>query len=95
MVVQAITGVRCEAHTARQNIANWGLREGKYVSVTSKMTGEYMHHFMGKIVDVVLPKIKEYKGVSGGSGDTSGNISFGLTPEEVGYFPEIEMNYDS
>lgn len=95
MVLQAITGVRATAHAAKKNVMNWGLREGKYVSVTSQMTGEYMNHFMGKLVDVVMPKIKDWKGVSGGSGDTSGNITFGLVPEEVGYFPEIEMNYDS
>lgn len=95
MVLQAITGVRAIPHVAKENIVNWNLREGKYVSVTSEVTGEYMHHFMGKLVDVVLPKIKDWKGVRGTSGDTSGNISFGLVPEEVGYFPEVESNYDS
>jgi len=54
-----------------------------------------MYHFLAKVVDVVMPKIKDYKGASGGSGDGSGNLAFGFTSETVGMFPEIEVNYDS
>jgi len=41
-----------------------------------------------------MPKIKDWRGVKGSSGDTSGNIAFGLTSEEVAMFPEVEVNYD-
>lgn len=53
-----------------------------------------MYHFVGKLIDVVMPKIKDWKGVKGTSGDSSGNITFGLEPENVALFPEIEVNYD-
>jgi large subunit ribosomal protein L5 len=53
-----------------------------------------MYHFLSKCVDVVMPKIKDWRGVKGSSGDSSGNLAFGFTPEEVAMFPEVEINYD-
>ncbi len=94
MIVQAMTGVRVVTHATRKHIAQWGLKPNKHVSVTAEVRGEAMYHFLGKCVDVVLPRIKDWKGVKGSSGDSSGNISFGLTPEAVALFPEIEVNYD-
>ncbi|KAL9055159.1 MAG: hypothetical protein Q9162_003737 [Coniocarpon cinnabarinum] len=95
MAVQAITGVRPVAHRAKTNVADWGLRAGRYASVTADLRGEDMFNFLAKMVDVVMPRIKEWSGVAGTSGDGSGNISFGFGPDEVAYFPEIEVNYDS
>ena len=54
-----------------------------------------MYHFLSKLVDVVMPKIKDYKGIKGSSGDSSGCIGLGLTEEQVALFPEIEVNYDA
>ncbi|KAF2714982.1 ribosomal protein L5 [Pleomassaria siparia CBS 279.74] len=95
MIVQAITNVRAVAHKAKHNVVGWGLREGKYISVTADAEREDAYHFLAKLVDVVLPRIKEWKGVPGSSGDGSGNISFGLTPDQVSLFPEVEINYDA
>ena len=94
MVMQAITNVRAEAHATKKSIAGFGVRQGQHLSVTCELTGEDMYHFLSKCVDVVLPKIKDWRGVKGSSGDTSGNIAFGLTSEEVAMFPEVEVNYD-
>jgi len=44
---------------------------------------------------VVMPRIKEYKGVSGSSGDGSGDLAWGFGPDVVGVFPEVEINYDA
>lgn len=60
-----------------------------------ELRGEDMWCFLSKVVDVVMPRIKEFKGVSGSSGDSNGDISFGLSNDVVGMFPEIEINYDS
>lgn len=95
MAMQAISNVRAITHKAKHNVVQWGLREGKYVSVTSHMEREDASHFLAKLVDVVLPRIKEWPGVPGSSGDGSGNMSFGLTPDQVALFPEIEVNYDA
>jgi large subunit ribosomal protein L5 len=95
MIVQAISNVRAITHKARHNVVGWGLREGKYVSVTAEMDRENAHDFLAKLVDVVLPRIKEWPGVPGSSGDESGNMTFGLTPDQLALFPEIEANYDA
>jgi len=95
MVIQAITGQRCTAHAARSNVQNWGLRAGKYVAVSVDLRGEEMYHFLGKLIDVVMPRIRDWRGVKGSSGDDNGNISFGFKPDVVALFPEVEVNYDS
>jgi large subunit ribosomal protein L5 len=95
MILQAITNVRAESHKARHNVVGWGLRQGRYVSVTSTLERDDALDFLAKLIDVVLPKIKEWKGVPGSSGDGHGNISLGLTPEQLSLFPEIEVNYDA
>lgn len=94
MIVQNITNVRVTTHAVKKSVASFGLRAGKHVSVTSDLYGEDMYHFLGKVVDVIMPKIKDYKGVKGSSGDSSGDISFGFKPDEVALFPEVEVNYD-
>lgn len=95
MVLQAITNVRAEPHKARHNVMNWGLRKDKYVALTAEVEREDTYHFLSKVIDVVLPKIKEWRGVPGSSGDGAGNISFGLKPDQVSLFPEVEVNYDA
>jgi len=94
MAMQAITNVRVEAHKTKQSVAGFGIREGQYLSVTCELQGEDMHHFLSKTLDVVMPKIKDWKGVKGSSGDSSGHLAFGLSPEQVALYPEIEVNYD-
>ncbi|KAI4737768.1 DUF803-domain-containing protein [Aureobasidium sp. EXF-12298] len=94
MVMQAISNVRVTTHKTRKNVAGFGLRAGQYVSVTAELRGEDMQHFLAKVIDIVMPKIKEWKGVKGSSGDSSGNLTFGFTPEETALFPEVEVNYD-
>lgn len=94
MVVQAITNVRVTSHKTRKSVAGFGIRAGQYLSVTAELKGEDMYHFLGKCIDVVMPKIKEWRGVKGSSGDSSGNLAFGFTKEDVALFPEIEVNYD-
>ncbi|TKX25498.1 ribosomal L5P family protein [Elsinoe australis] len=95
MALQAMTGVKAESHKARVSVNQFGLKAGAYVSLTADLKGEHMYDFVAKCVDVVMPKIKDYRGIKGSSGDSSGNITWGFTPEQVALFPEIEVNYDS
>ncbi|KIW20600.1 hypothetical protein PV08_01175 [Exophiala spinifera] len=95
MVMQAITNHRAEIHRSRTNEATWGVIKGKPCSMTVDLKGEDMYHFLGKLIDVVLPRIKDWNGVRATTGDNSGNLSFGLNPEVVAGFPEIEVNYDA
>lgn len=95
MALQAITNVRCEVFNAKKTIATFGLVRGKAIAVGCELRGEDMWCFLSKLVEVVMPRIKDYKGVKGASGDGNGNIGWGYTPAVVGLFPEIEINYDS
>lgn len=95
MVLQAITNVRCTVFRAKTTIMTFNIREGKAMAVACELRGEDMWCFLAKVVEMVMPRIKEYKGVSGGSGDGNGNLGFGLSKEMVGTFPEIEINYDA
>lgn len=95
MVLQAISGVKTIHHQVKKNDSSFGIRAKQYVSQTAELYGEDMHHFLSKTIDVVLPKVKNYKGIKGSSGDNSGNLTFGLTEEAVALYPEIEINYDS
>ncbi len=95
MVLQAITNVRCDVFRARKTIATFGLRKGKAMAVGCELRGEDMWCFLSKLVEVVMPRIKEYEGVSGTSGDGNGNLGWGYTSDVVGMFPEVEINYDS
>lgn len=95
MVLQAITNVRVKTHKVKTGVPKWGLIPGhKHVAATAELEGEDMYHFFSKLVDVVMPKFKDWKGVKVTSGDASGNITFGLDPSMVAMFPEIEVNYD-
>ena len=94
MVMQAITNVRATTHKARKSVVQWGLKKGKFVSCTAELKYENMHHFLSKLIELVMPKVKDYRGVSWSSGDESGNITLGFDPEAVSLFPEIEVNYD-
>lgn len=95
MVMQAITNVRASVFRAKKNINDFNLVKGRPCSVGLELRGEDMWDFLGKVVEVVMPRFKEWEGVSGGSGDGSGNIGFGLEKEVVGTFPEVEVNYDA
>ena len=95
LLVQSLTGKRVQVHKARVSVSQWSLVRGKSVSVTADLKGEEMYHFLSKLITIVLPRIKDWRGVRATSGDSSGNLSFGLEPETVATFPEIETNYDA
>jgi len=95
MVLQAITNVRATVFDAKKSIVNFNLKKGRPCAVAVELKGEDMYCFLSKVVEVVMPKIKDYKGVSGGSGTGSGDIGWGFGPDTVGTFPEVEVNYDA
>ena len=90
MAVQAITGVRATVCYSKTHIAPWNLRENKPVGVKATIRGMQAWRFLASCVEVVMPRIKDYKGVKGTTGDGGGNLMFGFTPEQVALFPEIE-----
>ena len=95
MVVQCITNVRATVFNAKETVSRFKMVKGKPCAVGVEMRGETMYDFMAKLVEIVMPRIKEWRGVRGGCGDSNGNLQFGFGPEVVGLFPEVEINFDT
>lgn len=95
LLLQSITNKRVTVHRAKKSVSQWHLIAGKPISLTVDLEGEDMYHFLGKLITVVLPRIKDWRGVRATTGDSSGNLTFGLEPETVAAFPEVETNYDA
>ncbi len=75
---------------ARRSIAAFKLRTGMPIGLKVTLRGERMYHFLDKLMNIVLPRIREFQGVSPDSFDGYGNYTLGLKEQSV--FPEI--NYD-
>ncbi|ORX57443.1 ribosomal protein L1 [Hesseltinella vesiculosa] len=94
MAFQSITGIRPEVVYARTGVANWKLREGMPVGVKVTLQGEEMYQFMDKLVEVVMPRLKEWHGLPMTAGDGNGNIAIGFPHTALALFPEIESSFD-
>ncbi|HUT97367.1 MAG TPA: 50S ribosomal protein L5 [Dehalococcoidales bacterium] len=88
--LSAITGQHPITIRARKSIAAFKLREGMTVGMKVTLRGERMYHFFDKLVNVTLPRIREFQGVSRDSFDGRGNYTLGFK-EQVS-FPEMEYD---
>lgn len=95
MALQAITNVRAKVYRAKKSIQQFRLMRGKPCAVKVELKGEDMWEFLGKCVEVVMPRVKEWDGVGARNGDGSGDFTWKFGSEAVGMFPEIEVNYDA
>lgn len=93
-VMQAITGQFPEAAVIRKNVVQWHIRSGEKAGAKTTLRGDAAYDFVDKLVTLVLPKIKDWPGIKGNTGDRAGNLAFGLEPDQMAYFPELEFNYD-
>ena len=94
IMLQSITGVRPQVHKAKHGVAQWGIRAGMPISLTCKLRGDQAYEFVDKCINLVMPKLKDWQGVAGTTGDGAGNLSFGFDREGAILFPEVEINYD-
>jgi large subunit ribosomal protein L5 len=86
----AISGQHPVTTRAKKSIAAFKLRTGMPIGLKVTLRGERMYHFFDKLVNVVLPRMREFQGVSPNAFDGRGNYTLGLKEQIV--FPEI--NYD-
>jgi large subunit ribosomal protein L5 len=86
----AISGQHPVTTRAKRSIAAFRLRAGMPIGLKVTLRGERMYHFLDKLMNVVLPRIREFKGVSPDSFDGCGNYTLGLKEQTV--FPEIEYD---
>jgi large subunit ribosomal protein L5 len=86
-----ITGQKATIRKARKSIANFKLREGQPIGATVTLRGVRMWEFFDRLVNVSLPRVRDFKGVSPKAFDGRGNYSLGVREQII--FPEID--YDS
>lgn len=85
-----ITGQKPAIRRAKKSIATFKLREGSPIGASVTMRGDRMWEFLDRLVSVVLPRIRDFRGLDPSSFDGHGNYSFGLTEQLV--FPEIDYD---
>lgn len=86
----AICGQKPVINKAKVSIATFKLRKGEPVGVSVTLRGRKMHDFFERLVSIVLPRVRDFHGVSPNSFDKSGNYSLGIMEQIV--FPEIEYD---
>lgn len=84
-----ITGQRPKIQPAKTSIAGFALREGQPVGLTSTLRRDKMYAFLDKVISIVLPRLRDFRGVKTTSFDRAGNYSLGFTEHTV--FPEIDL----
>lgn len=82
-----ITGQKPAPRPAKISIAGFKLRTGTIVGLKVTLRGHRMKDFFEKLTSVVLPRVRDFRGIESGSIDSSGNLSFGIKEHVV--FPEI------
>jgi large subunit ribosomal protein L5 len=86
----AITGQKPVVTRARKSVANFKLREGMPVGCRVTLRGERMWEFFDRLVNIALPRIRDFKGISPKSFDGRGNYSLGIKEQII--FPEIDYD---
>lgn len=86
----AITGQKPVITKARKSIANFKLREGRAIGTAVTLRGDKMWAFLDRLVNIVLPRVRDFRGVSAESFDGRGNYTLGLREQII--FPEIEYD---
>ncbi|QLQ81920.1 hypothetical protein HG537_0G01740 [Torulaspora globosa] len=92
--LQQITGCKPKPLYSKTDVPSWKVRRGNQMGAKVELKGRPMSQFLSTLTEIVMPRIREYKGISNRSGNGFGSISFGLTSEDVKFFPEIDSNQD-
>jgi large subunit ribosomal protein L5 len=85
-----ITGQKPVITKARKSIANFKLREGRAIGAKVTLRGERMWSFLDRLMNIVLPRVRDFRGVSPDAFDGRGNYTLGLREQLI--FPEIEFD---
>ena len=85
-----ITGQHAVKTKARKSIANFKLREGNEVGAMVTLRGAMMYEFLDRLINVALPRVKDFRGIKATGFDGHGNFSLGITEQII--FPEIDFD---
>lgn len=84
-----ISGQKPSLRPARKSIASFGTRKGQIIGAAVTLRGKRMYSFLDKLFNIVLPRLRDFRGVSKKSFDLSGNFTLGFSEHTV--FPEIDL----
>ncbi len=87
--IRKITGQQPVQTTAKKSIASFKLREGNKIGLKTTLRDQRMYEFMDRFINIVLPRLRDFHGVSNKAFDKQGNYSIGLNDQTV--FPEIDF----
>ncbi len=85
-----ITGQKPIMTKSRKSIANFKLREGRLIGTKVTLRGDRMWAFLDRLMTIALPRVRDFRGVSGNAFDGRGNYTLGLRDQLI--FPEIEYD---
>lgn len=85
--LEIISGQKPVIPTAKKSIANFKLREGMKIGTKVTLRGEKMYDFLDRLVNIALPRVRDFRGVSASSFDGRGNYALGIKEQLI--FPEI------
>ena len=88
--LKVITGQKPKVTRAKKSIASFNLREGDPIGLMVTLRGKRMYQFVDKLIHIVLPRVKDFQGVSRKAFDKNGNYNLGLSEQIV--FPEVEYD---
>lgn len=85
-----ITGQQPIVLKARKSVANFKLREGMNIGAKVTLRGDRLYYFVDKLLNIALPRVRDFRGVSGKSFDGRGNYAMGVKEQLI--FPEIDFD---
>ncbi len=85
-----ITGQKPQLRRARKSIAQFKLREGQAIGAKVTLRGDRMWEFLDRLLTLALPRIRDFRGLSGKQFDGNGNYTFGLTEQSM--FQEVDID---
>ena len=88
--LETITGQKAVVTRAKNSVANFKLREGQPIGCKVTLRGEKMYEFLDRLVNLALPRVRDFRGVNPNAFDGRGNYTLGIKEQII--FPEIEYD---
>ena len=88
--METITGQKAVSTKAKNSVANFKIREGMAIGCKTTLRGEKMYEFMDRLVNLALPRVRDFRGVNPNAFDGRGNYALGIKEQLI--FPEIEYD---
>ena len=86
--METITGQKAVVTKAKKSVANFKIREGQSIGCKTTLRGDKMYEFLDRLVNLALPRVRDFRGVNPNSFDGRGNYALGIKEQII--FPEIE-----